>query len=280
MKIIRVCSIDEILALLTESSASTASEMIVAGGTDLFVKVRAGILAPSLLLDISAVDKLRTITEIDGKIDIGAAATFSEILDAKIVQAKFPILTAAIAQLGSVQIRNRATIGGNIVNASPAGDSLVPLYLLDAMVIVRSADCSREIPIADFVAGPGQTVLAPAEFVERISIPLPDPHLAPSFHKVGRRKALTISICSLGTLINRDNGTIKEARIAFGAVASTVVRVDDVESLLTGATIDVDLITATRRLVQRAIVPIDDIRASAAYRRQVAEDLLITILTA
>ncbi|HBR09721.1 TPA: hypothetical protein DD712_00450 [Candidatus Acetothermia bacterium] len=279
MKIIKVYSVEETLARLEEATASTASEMIIAGGTDLFVKKRAGIIAPSLLLDISAVDELRTITEIDGKIEIGAVATFSEILDAKIVQAKLPILVAAIAQLGSVQIRNRATIGGNIVNASPAGDSLVPLYLLDAMVIVRSARCRREIPIVDFIAGPGQTVLAPAEFIERVSIPLPDPLLAPSFHKVGRRKALTISICSLGTLINRHNGIIKEARIAFGAVAPTVVRAYEVESLLAGATIDMDLIAIARRLIQKAILPIGDIRASAAYRRQVAEDLLVAILT-
>jgi len=273
MHYVRVKSVDDLLRGLAEPGA-----VILCGGTDLIVKMRAGLLSPETLLDISELDDLRAIDVTDGAVEIGAAVTEEELLQSEIVVKRLPLLADVLRDLGSPQIRNRGTLGGNLVNASPAADSAIPLLLYDADVVLRSADGERSIPAERFMVGPGKTCLGPREFVRAIRIPLPKWPFETSFHKVGKRRALTIAIASVGALLHIEEGRIVEARLAAGSVAPVPLRLRELETKLQGATLDDTLIEETRTAARDAVSPITDVRATADYRRDVVGDLVARAL--
>jgi CO/xanthine dehydrogenase FAD-binding subunit len=269
----KVASVEELLERLAEPGAR-----ILCGGTDLLVKMRGGLVLPSRLLDVSDLPELRGLSEKDGAIEIGAAVPFSEILANEVVRDRLPILALVLSKLGSVQIRNRGTLGGNLVNASPAADSAIALLLLDARLSLTSARGDRSLALEEFLLGPGKTALGPGEFVRSIQVPIPDPPLAPSFRKVGRRKALTIAIASVGALTAAKNGVFEEVRLAAGSVAPTPLRLRKVEEIVRGKRLTPDLVAQARALTAQSVSPIDDVRSSAAYRREVTADLVARLL--
>jgi len=270
---LKVNSTEELLAHLDQPGA-----MILCGGTDLLVKMRGGLVSPTLLLDISELDSLRETRKTDGRIEIGAAVTESELLASDTIREHLPLLSIVLGKLGAVQIRNRGTLGGNVVNASPAADSAIPLLLYEAEVILEGSQGERQLPLETFFLGPGKTALAKGEFLRALSIPIPNVQFTPFFHKVGRRKALTIAIASLGALLRVQDKVIEEIRLAAGSVAPTPLRLRHVETCLNGERLTESLIAEARDLAAQSISPIDDIRASAAYRRTVVADLLERLL--
>ncbi len=243
-----------------------------AGGTDLMARRRswAGTLprfeAPALF--ISGLPELRQISRNEGILTIGAALTLAELLQMEPVPA---ILKRALAEMASPAIRNLATIGGNLCNASPAGDTLPPLYALGAAVVLESASGRRELPIGQFIRGPGQTALGPAELLIGVKIPAGE-FPAVFYQKVGTRKADALSKLSCAALARINNGRVEEARLALGAVAPTVIRLETAEARLTGVgTGELDrVLPEILKLYDEAIRPIDDQRSSASYRRKVA----------
>lgn len=270
---VKVTSIDVLLERL--KAPDTA---ILCGGTDLIVKMKSGLADPKCLLDISDLEPLREIRDEDGRICIGTAVTESELLESPLIQQRLPLLSQVLSKLGSIQIRNRGTLGGNLVNASPAADSAIPLLLYDAEVVLQSADGERSLRTEEFLLGPGKTALGKGEFLREIVIPIPRADYTPFYHKVGRRKALTIAIASVGALLRMSDGAIEEIRLAAGSVAPTPIRLRRVEERMTGESLTPELIEEARALTADSVSPITDVRASADYRRTVTADLVTSFL--
>ncbi|UCF10638.1 MAG: xanthine dehydrogenase family protein subunit M [Candidatus Bipolaricaulota bacterium] len=271
---VRPETIDALLEALETPGAA-----ILCGGTDLMVKLRAGLVDPSLLVDISGLEALRGVRDEDGGIVIGAATPETELLENDAVRQRLPLLVAALETLGSVQIRNRGTLGGNLVNASPAADGALPLLLHDAEVVLASRGGVRRMPVEAFIVSPGKTQLRAGEFVQEIRIPAVDEEAVGRLHKVGRRRALTIAIASVGMLCRIREGRIAWIRLAAGSVAPRPIRLRPVEEALTGHVLDAELIPEARALAASAVSPIDDIRGTAEYRRGVVADLVAAFLS-
>lgn len=251
----------------------THHTMILNGATDLMIRDRDHLTAldhsSTPIIAISQIDELRHIDVDDHSIQIGSAVTIDEILrDPRIDEIiKFPLRS-----IGSPAIRTMATLGGNICNASPAGDSLPMLYALDARVVLASEDAlPREIPIAEFIVGVRKTSLRNDEILTKIIIPN-DPFSAFSFRKVGQRKANAISKCSFYGVLKKEKGRVIDLRIAFGAVGTTVIRDRQQEiELLQTSPQDIDAWIAS---YDRLLRPIDDLRSTSVYRRRVCLNLL------
>jgi xanthine dehydrogenase FAD-binding subunit len=248
---------------------------IYAGGTDLLVKLRAGLEEPRLLICLERVPELQGIEDRKDRVLIKAGTSLAKVAADPLVRSLFPVLTRAVRVLGSPPIRNMGTVGGNICSASPAGDTLPPLYALQAEVELRSRARNRRLPLREFIHGPGQTALGPGEILAGVWIPK-----NPSFHrqhyeKVGQRQALAIAIVSLAALIDLSpEGIIQDIRLAWGSVGPTIVTAPAVEAGLRGRSLTLETMEEAAREVRRAVAPIDDLRAGADYRREVAGNLL------
>jgi CO/xanthine dehydrogenase FAD-binding subunit len=276
MEYVRPDTLDEALEYLRRRTEDTR---VVAGGTDVLIGIRSGVPAAGCLLDITRLPELKEIAERGGELFVGAGVTVSEILSSAAVGRFAPALQKAASAFGSRQIRNMATIGGNVCRASPAGDTLPPLYALDAEVELQSHDASRRIPLREFIVGPGRTALGAGEILRGIWLKGAPDFRVHRFEKVGNRKALAVSIVSLAALLHvSDSGVIERVRLAWGSVAPTVVRSLRVESFLTGKPLSSGTLDEAVPLVHQAVSPIDDIRASAAYRRTVAGNLLLRLV--
>lgn len=238
----------------------------IAGGTDLLVQVKKKKLAPETLISLRQIDELRQI-EVNGRVRIGAMAPLSDVAAHAAVSELFPALAAAIRCLGSPQIRNLATLGGNLCNASPAADSAPPLLVYGASVELRSAAGSRELPLDQFFRGPGATALQPGELLGAVLLERPSADCRGVFLRQGR-VSMDLAIANLAALLELRDGVCRRARIAVGAVAPTPRRLTAVEQILEQTELTPD---AVARAQQRAIAdvsPIDDLRSSADYRRQ------------
>jgi len=251
----------------------------VAGGTDLWVqKDEPGRTVGRRLVNIKHVTELTGIAETSGGIRLGALVTMSQVLDSELLQTKVPLLPATADKFASVQIRNAATVGGNIANASPAADFVIPLLCLDAEVAVASLNNgkveTRTIPIAEIFTGPGRTLLAPGELITGIEFAAPTAGFHAGFAKTGPRPALEIALVSLGFAAYLDAGTIRDVRLALGAVAPTPIRARETEAVLEGKAIDAELIERATDALDKEIKPIDDHRGSAWYRRRLARAYL------
>ncbi|HHE48331.1 MAG TPA: xanthine dehydrogenase family protein subunit M [Candidatus Acetothermia bacterium] len=246
----------------------------LAGGTDLFVRIRKGIENPPFLVYLGELPELQGIRLREEGAEVGAGVTHAELLRSPL-SARVPILRLAISALGAAAIREMGTLAGNLANASPAGDGLVPLYLLEATVRLAGPDGEREIPVEEFVLGPGKTALRPGEIIRSLWIPFPEGKPLPYFRKVGRRRALVIAVASLGALIWLEGDVIGKARLALGSVAPTVLRPRQVEEALVGLPLEPEALRPAAELLSRATRPISDLRASADYRRKVAGNLLL-----
>lgn len=246
---------------------------VIAGGTDLIPAFRTGrISLPEgfHIIDISSVKELDYIAKDDGMIRIGAITRVSAIGASPVVKEHVPILADAASQLGSLQIRNQATIGGNLCNASPAADTAPPLLVLDAKVNVRGIDGQRLVPLREFFTAPGKTILASSEILVEVQIPVPESTADSCFIKLGRRNAFTLSIVSVATLVKVKSGFFDDIRIALGAVAPTPIRALKAEEHLTRGKVTEQAIDEGAKVVASEVAPIDDVRASTEYRRDMS----------
>jgi xanthine dehydrogenase FAD-binding subunit len=248
----------------------------LAGGTDLLVSVRKGTESPNLLVYVGELPELRVLREEREGLEVGAALTHAELL-AHPATERFPILRSVLQTIGSPAIRAMGTLGGNIVTASPAGDSLVALYLLEARVRLVSEEGERELPIWEFIVGPRKTALRQGELVRSVFLPWLSGEPQSFFRKVGRRRALIIAIASLGALVWVRDGRVERARLALGSVAPTVIRPKEVEEALVGRPVSPEAWEDLVPHLSAATHPISDLRASADYRRKVAGRLLLAL---
>ncbi|MCO5107936.1 MAG: xanthine dehydrogenase family protein subunit M [Burkholderiaceae bacterium] len=267
-------TLPEALQALRESGEVT----ILAGGTDLMVQASIGRRRiGATLMNIRRIDELARIARDGDAIRIGALATITQMMNDPLVRTHLPVLVEACDHFASDQIRNAGTIGGNVSNASPAGDTLVPLLVLDAEVELASAGdagvARRSVPIADYFTGPGRTQRAPAELLTAVRIPLPPAGHYARFFKFGTRPALDISAISIGIAGVRANGALANVRVAFGAVAPTPVRARRTEQALEGQRLDEATIARTAEVARDEVHPIDDVRASAWYRKEMIHNM-------
>ncbi|MEA2104297.1 MAG: FAD binding domain-containing protein [Candidatus Cloacimonadota bacterium] len=248
----------------------------LAGGTDMMVG-EGRFSQDDLIISLDNVTELGRITKNERYLSIGSAVSFSDILANKFVQDNFPILVDAIQTIGSPQIRHRATIGGNLANASPAGDSIPPLMVLEAKILLNNAadDEIRKVNMNDFFIAPGKSILKNGEFIQSIEIPFPQSdNQIHYFRKVGQRKSLTISKTSLALICKLENDRIENIKIACGSVAPTVLRLKRTEKFLIGKKVDNEIIEEAKEILQSEISPIADIRSTAEYRREITANLL------
>ncbi|HAJ20663.1 MAG TPA: xanthine dehydrogenase [Rhodospirillaceae bacterium] len=252
---------------------------ILGGGTDFFpARVAPAPAVP--VLDITGIDALRGITEEAQGIRIGATTTWSDIRRANLPPA-FEALKAASGQVGGVQIQNRGTVAGNICNASPAADGISPLVALDSRVVVAGPTGERSVALQDFITGYRQTVLKPGEIVTGLMIPKPDPMAQSAFLKLGARHYLVISIAMVaGILVPTSDGRIASVSLAVGACSAVAKRLSELEAALVGLPLDVDFSQFVTDPYFSDLHPIDDPRASAAYRREAARILVVRLLNA
>jgi carbon-monoxide dehydrogenase medium subunit len=247
---------------------------VIAGGTNVIPDLRARDLKPNTLIDISHLKNLSYIKEEKKRIRVGGLTAISEIASSTVVLRYAPILSEAARQLGNPLVRNRATIAGNLADASPAADTAVPLLALEATVVTdRHGKKGREIPIDQFFLGPNRTVLKPDEIVKEVFFPKPDPRARWTYRKLGLRNAMAISVVSVAVLLEMDREICKKSRISLGAVAPIPMRAYKTEASLTGHAITQRLIKACCEEIEGEGKPISDIRASADYRRSMASVL-------
>ena len=267
------------LAELWELMEAHPGAALLAGGSDLLPRRRAGLIDPPALLGLEGIAELRRVhDEEPGWLFLGATARHAELLRHPLVQARLPLLIQALRVLGSPLIRNQGTLGGNLCTASPAGDTLPPLYALQAQVELRSAGSSRRLGMADFILGPGRTALAPGEILYGLWVPTGQPWTLAHFEKVGLRRALAIAVVSLAALLSLDDaGLVREARLALGSVGPTVLRAPRAEAALLGQRLESAVLEHAAALLRQEVSPMDDARASADYRRQVAGNLLLRL---
>ena len=247
----------------------------IAGGTDLMVRITGEIGAlPERLLDLSRVDALKGISLEAGALVIGARTTYTEIRRSALIEAHLPALVEAAATIGAIQIQNRGTLGGNIANASPAGDTLPILLAADATILVGGQRGEREVPAADFFTAYRETALAPDELILHVTFPLPTGRQL-RFRKVGTRRAQAISKVVMATAW-RDDGSrgLADVRVALGSVAATPIRARATEAVLEGALPIPEVADRAAETLAGEIAPIDDVRSTADYRRTVAARVL------
>ena len=222
------------------------------------------------------------VTRDNGEIRHGACTSMSEIEADPLIQSAAPVLAHAAGRIACPQIRNRATIGGNLCNASPAADTAIPLLLLDAVVDLASSRSNgatvRKVPIADFFLGPGDTVLAPGEILTRIHFTPPSDGTLAAWDKFGTRPSMEIAVASVGLAIRVETGTVTHARVAYGSVAPVPLRGRQAEAELVGRPLSAAVIDECKAAARAEIMPIGDLRASEAYRREIVGIMLERML--
>ncbi len=273
-------SLNEALEALADRSSDGADggTMPLAGGTNLLVDIRARNRLPRCLVALGNIPELRRIDRANGRVTIGSATTLSDVLgDAAMAQAA-PSLVAAARLFAGQMVRNVATVAGNVACGSPAADTVPPLLSLDAEIAVAARSGARSIPLDKFFTGYQETALRPGELITAISWPSPPPGSANLFYKLGLRQGDAISVVCLAVTLTAEAGTCSRARIAIGAVAPTVIRAKKAEAMLAGEKPTPALIEAAATKAADECNPIDDLRASAEYRRHVVRLLTRRLL--
>lgn len=270
-KVLRPKDVAEACALLREGNYKP-----LAGGSDLVVKIRSGLYENLDGLVYIGNLPFKEIKIVDNRLQVGSGCTMAEIIDNPLVVEHFPVLVQAALTVGSVQIRQVATIGGNVGNASPAGDTIAALYALDAQLQITNGETHRLLPVDEFFMGPGRVALEQGELIEGFWLPLN--RTTGAFKKLGERTALAISKINLALSIwqEQDPAQSWQYRIALGSVAPKVIRVPEAEELLAKAPkpLTDEVIQQAAALAKTAAKPISDIRSTAAYRKEMAGVLL------
>jgi len=269
--------LNETLALLAEHPEAR----IMAGGTDLLVRLRAGGARPKTLVCLERVAGIRDIKALETAsgpaVRIGAAATITDLLLSDTVRERLPLLHRAASAFAAPTVRNAATLGGNLCTASPAADTLPALAVMNASVELASRRGARILPIPHFITGPGRTTLEPDEMLTGVVVPVPRGFSIHHFEKVGQRRAMAIAVVSLAAMLAVEEGRVREVRLAWGSVGPTIVRCPEAEAILRGGKLTLTALAEAARAARRAVAPISDVRATADYRRQVAGNLLLRL---
>lgn len=252
----------------------------LAGGTNLIPDIRAGTHLPGSLVNIGSLPELGDIRREDGYAVIGSGVTIAQLLSDALIADYGMVLSQSAAVFANPLIRNRATVGGNLGNASPAADTAPPLLALGAEVALSTVDGSRWISLEDFFVNVCRTICQPAELITAVRWPIPSARSFGGFRKIALRKSMAISVVSAAVQISLDDdGRCIDARIALGAVAPTPVRAYEAEQILRGEHLEQELIEEARYLACGASSCIDDVRSSAAYRERVTSVLVRRLLT-
>ena len=269
-------SLAEALALASNGRRA----LFLAGGTDVIVQLREGRRSCDLLIDLKHVPELTSITVgPSGALEIGAAVPLAEIYEHPVVRRDFPALVDAVSIIGGIAIQSRATLGGNLCNASPAADSSPALMALGATLRIAGPAGERTLPVADFFVGPGQNALQPGEILVSVRIPPLPPRSAAFYHRFIPRNEMDIAVASAGVYLALDDaGRIADARVALGAVAPTPILVPAARDALLGREPGAESFAAAGEAARAAARPIDDMRGSVAQRRHLARVLTVRAL--
>jgi carbon-monoxide dehydrogenase medium subunit len=256
-------TIEDALKLKNEKTDA----LYIAGGTDVMVQIKNREICPSTIISLRNIPDLACI-DVYGKARIGALATIADIIRHPKLGLSFPLLIEGANRLGSVQIRNVATIGGNLCNCSPCADMALPLFVHEAKVRLQNADSTREVPIEDFFLGPGESCLLADEIMTDILLDHPETTAFTVFKKKGRVK-MDLAVASVAALLIMEGHICRKARIAAGSVAPVPIRLRRVEELLEGQDLEEKTIREARRIAEDSVTPISDIRSTADYRREI-----------
>lgn len=253
---------------------------VIAGGTDLILRMRDKVLSPAVLIDLRRMS-LDSVSLIRDEMRLGAFVNLSQVLESTELASLYPALTDACREFAGPPIRNRGTLCGNIVNASPAADLVPPLIAYDASIVLKSVNGNRVLPLAEFFTGPGQSVIEPEEILTEIRLPVMPERTAATFIKLGQRRSMAISQVNLTTRLSIDeSGAVSEARIVLGSVAPTPMRAVAAESMLTGKQLSEKLLEGAAQQAREEVAPISDVRASLSYRDKMTEVLVRRALLA
>jgi carbon-monoxide dehydrogenase medium subunit len=259
---------------LDAASASRGGSAFMAGGTDLLVQIKEGKKRPKSIIDVKGISEMDGVVITGDECSIGALTSIRILERSLSLSEKVPLLAQAAAKLGSIQIRHRATIGGNLCNASPSADTASALLALDAQVEIYGKTGTRVIDLDKFFLGPGATVLGDGEILTRLKIPLTRKRRGSVYYKLSTRKAMDLAFVGVAVLLELDGGDrISKARIALAAVDPTPIRVPSVEKQLEGRMLSFDAARESAELAARSCKPISDLRASAEYRREMVREL-------
>ena len=243
---------------------------VIAGGTDLFPLMKKGELKPKYVLSLSHIEALREIQFLEkAGLKLGAMCTIAEIEKSQVIRERYPILAQAASVLGSREVRNRGTVGGNLCNAAPSAEMAPSLLVLGARATIASSKGERVVPLEDFFVGPGKTALGIDEILARLEIPVIKPGSAGEYIKLGIKKTMDIALVGVAAMLSlaSTDGICTEARLALGAVAPTPIRARKAEKTLIGKKIDEGIMELAAETASEEASPIADIRASEAYRR-------------
>ena len=250
----------------------------IAGGTDLMVLLNAGKLPFRRLVSLRKLDELRQIEVTEASVTIGAAVTYTQIQRHRVLRSEFPLLCQAASWTGGVANQNQGTLGGNIANASPAADSAPPLLVHDAKIHLISLAGSRSVPYSDFHLGYKAYAMRPDELLYAVDLPRRVPIWRYHGRKVGTRRAQAISKVSFAAAARLECGQVSDIRLAFASVAPVPLRCFATERILTQKPLTQETIANARQMLKSEITPISDIRSTASYRSQVAQNLLTEFL--
>jgi aerobic carbon-monoxide dehydrogenase medium subunit len=261
-------TIERAISLLEAGGAGTR---LLAGGTDLIVQMKAEVIDPDCVIDLKRIATMRTVEETDGAFRIGAAVSGAELRENRRLRAAWPGVIEAANLIGSTQVQGRATLGGNLCNASPAADSVPALIAADAKVIVAGPNGRRSIPVQDVAVGPRRTSLRSGEIVEAFEFPKRAPHSADAYQRFIPRTEMDIAVVGCGVNLTVDPaGRIVSARVALGAVAERALLVAEAGAALVGATLDDPALARLEAAARAACRPIDDKRGTKEFRIQTA----------
>jgi CO/xanthine dehydrogenase FAD-binding subunit len=251
---------------------------LLAGGTDLLIDLdREDVVIPAVV-DITNIRTLQEVREKEEYWEIGAAVTLSQVLQHQALFQLAPHLIEAIEMIGSIQIRNAATLVGNVTNASPAADGVLPLLTLDADVVIAGSEGQRVIPLKDFFLGAGSTACEPEEMVIALRVSKSSKQWIGAFEKLGLRQAMAISVVNVAASVVWNGGKVIDARLAIGAVGPTPFLVEEAQQRLLGTELEEDAIAEVSLLAKEAASPISDVRAGASYRADMTQALTLRCL--
>lgn len=261
---------EEALTILKEASSKAR---IVAGCTNILPDLRNKKITDCVLVDISNLEELKGIKATGDTVTLGSLTTITELLCSDIIANHAAVLGRACKVFADPLVRNRATIGGNLANASPAADGVIPLMALDASVTVESLAGKKEVPVTEFFVGPGKSVLKPDELITAVNF-AKTTNMKSAFIKFGLRKAMAISLANIGVVLETAGDKITRVRIALGALAPTPLRATKTEEFLLGNNISSEVLEQAANIVKTEVDPISDVRASREYRLHLTGVLL------
>ena len=261
-------SVSAAVALL---AAANGQARVLAGATDLLVQMRSGRIQPELLVDVKHIPEMTTVTTEDGAFRFGAATNAMELVEHEAFASAWPGVAEAVKLIGSIQVKGRATVGGNVCNASPAADSVPALLAAGAIAHIVGPQGNRDVPVEEIAIGPGKTSLAKGEIVASFLLPKRDRHAGDAYLRFTPRTEMDIAVVGAGVNITLDaKGVCTQARVSLGAVAERTLLVPEAAAALVGTKVDEAALTRLAEAASAACRPIDDKRGTKAYRIKVA----------